>query len=52
MDLSHLNTFIHVAKTGNISQSAKMLGISQPTLSRHIAQLEQTLGQQLIDRRH
>lgn len=52
MDLFHLNTFIHIAQTGNISQSAKMLGMSQPTLSRHIAQLEQALGQQLIDRTH
>ncbi|WP_323842008.1 MULTISPECIES: LysR family transcriptional regulator [unclassified Moraxella] len=52
MDLSHLNTFIHVARTGNISQSAKMLGVPQPTLSRHITQLEHTLGQKLIDRQH
>lgn len=52
MNLSHLNAFIHLAKTGSFSQSADELGISQPTLSRHIASLEKTLGQTLIDRTH
>lgn len=50
MNLKQLNAFIHVANTGSMSQSAKDLGLSQPTLSRHIAQLEQLLGQALIDR--
>lgn len=50
MNLTQLNAFIHVANTGSMSQSAKDLGLSQPTLSRHIAQLEQLLGQALIDR--
>ncbi|WP_435931258.1 LysR family transcriptional regulator [Moraxella bovoculi] len=37
MNLKQLNAFIHVANTGSVSQSAKDLGLSQPTLSRHIA---------------
>ena len=52
MDFHQLNAFMHIAQTGNISQSAKALNMSQPTLSRHIAQLEQALGQSLINREH
>lgn len=52
MNLQDLEYFIHVAKTGNLSQSAKALSISQPSLSRHIQQLEQTLGVALFDRYH
>lgn len=52
MDFQQLNAFMHLAQTGNISQSAKALNMSQPTLSRHIAQLEQALGQPLINRTH
>lgn len=52
MDLHQLSAFMHIAQTGNFSQSAKALNMSQPTLSRHIAQLEQALGQTLIHRTH
>lgn len=52
MTLEQLQSFIHLASTGSMSQSAFELGISQPTLSRHIASLETLLGQTLIDRTH
>lgn len=52
MNLVQLNAFIHTARVGNISQAAKELGLPQPTLSRHISQLEQMLGQTLINRQH
>lgn len=52
VSVSQLSAFIHLAKTGSMSQSAQALGISQPTLSRHIASLENILGQVLIDRSH
>ncbi|OPH36786.1 hypothetical protein B5J94_06590 [Moraxella lacunata] len=52
VSVSQLGAFIHLAKTGGMSQSAHALGISQPTLSRHIASLENILGQVLIDRTH
>lgn len=52
MNLQQLEYFIHVAKTGNLSQSAKLLAISQPSLSRHIQQLEQAMGVALFDRYH
>ena len=50
MILEQMQYFIHVAKTGSFSQSARILGISQPTLSRQIGQLETFLGQVLFDR--
>lgn len=52
MNLSYLSAFVHVAKTGSMSQSATQLGLSQSALSRHIASLEETLGHELIDRTH
>lgn len=50
MMLEQIQYFIHVAGTGSFSQSARLLGISQPSLSRHIGQLEMALGQTLFDR--
>jgi len=39
-----------LAQTGNFASAAEHLGISQPTLSRNIAALEESLGLQLFDR--
>ncbi|MDO4700918.1 MAG: LysR family transcriptional regulator [Moraxella sp.] len=52
MLLQQMRYFIHVAQTKSFSQSARLLGISQPSLSRHIGQLENVLGQRLFDRYH
>ncbi len=52
MTLQQLHYFIHVATTGSFSQSAKALNLSQPSLSRHIQQLEAKLGVELFDRYH
>lgn len=52
MLLQQMHYFIHVAQTKSFSQSARLLGISQPSLSRHIGQLESVLGQTLFDRYH
>ncbi|MGK8251452.1 LysR family transcriptional regulator [Moraxella lacunata] len=41
-----------MAQSGNVSQSAQALGISQPTLSRHIAKLEEELSVALFERHH
>jgi DNA-binding transcriptional LysR family regulator len=51
MNLDHLNTYIEVVKTGNFSEVAKKLGISQPAVSFQIQKLEQDLGVRLIDRK-
>jgi DNA-binding transcriptional LysR family regulator len=39
-----------VVRAGSLSGAARMLGLSQPTVGRHIEQLEQTLGQRLFTR--
>lgn len=52
MDIPQLTYFVAVAKSGSFSQAAQCLHVSQPSLSRHIQQLEQELGVQLLDRYH
>ncbi|MBP3735749.1 MAG: LysR family transcriptional regulator [Lachnospiraceae bacterium] len=42
--------FLTVAREGNISHAAQKLYISQPSLSQHIAKLEESLGTKLFDR--
>lgn len=43
-------SFLAVAETGSLSQAARALGLSQPTLGRHIAEMEATLGLTLFTR--
>lgn len=42
--------FLSVAKTENVSKSARLLHVSQPALSKVIKALEEDLGVQLFDR--
>jgi DNA-binding transcriptional LysR family regulator len=50
IDWSILRDFIAVAETGSLSQAARRLRLSQPTLSRRIATLEGQLKAQLFQR--
>ena len=50
MDLKHLRTFVTVAELGTVSRAALQLRITQPALSRQIADLERELGLTLFDR--
>jgi DNA-binding transcriptional LysR family regulator len=43
-------TFLSVLKEGSLSGAARALGITQPTVGRHIAALEQALGVALFTR--
>ncbi|USZ15764.1 LysR family transcriptional regulator [Moraxella sp. FZFQ2102] len=52
MEFRQLGYFMHLAGTGSVSQSAKVLGLSQPSLSRQIQQLEDTLQVSLFERHH
>lgn len=42
--------FLATAELGSLSAAAKALGLSQPTLSRQVSQLESTLGVALFER--
>ena len=50
-ELRHLRYFVAVAEAGQITEAAARLGIAQPTLSQSLAQLEDRLGMQLLERR-
>lgn len=49
-DLHHVREFVQIADSGSISRAAKVLGMAQPTLSRHLAALEAQMGAPLIRR--
>lgn len=42
--------FLEIARAGSLNRAADTLGVSQPTLSRHLQALEKRLGQTLFDR--
>ena len=50
MDLRQLEAFAAVMSAGSITGAARLLGRSQPALTRRVQKLEATLGVQLIDR--
>lgn len=50
MDIRLLQTFLLVAKTGNITQAAEQLNFSQPTVTAQIRTLEEDFGVLLFER--
>ena len=50
MELRTLKYFLAVIEEGNISNAAKTLHLTQPTLSRQLASLEDEMGRQLYTR--
>ncbi|WID97854.1 LysR substrate-binding domain-containing protein [Bosea vestrisii] len=50
MNSRQLETFAAVMKAGTISRAAELLGVTQPGVSRAIAELERSLGFMLFDR--
>lgn len=47
-NMSDLNYFIEIASTGNLTQAATRLGVTQPTLSLALQRLESSLGAGLL----
>lgn len=50
MELPHLRYFREVARLGSMTAAARALGLSQPTLSVAVRQLEEELGATLLQR--
>jgi DNA-binding transcriptional LysR family regulator len=50
LKLRDLNILLAVAEAGSMARAAKHLAISQPAISRAIADMERTLGLTLLDR--
>jgi DNA-binding transcriptional LysR family regulator len=50
MDIANLQAFVAIAESGSFSQAAEKLFLTQPAISKRIAQLESELGVKLFDR--
>jgi DNA-binding transcriptional LysR family regulator len=50
MELQGLRAFLAIADTASFSQAAERLHLTQPAVSKRLAQLEQQLGRRLFDR--
>jgi DNA-binding transcriptional LysR family regulator len=50
LKLRQLNAFVAVAQCGSMAKAAEHLAISQPVVSKAIAELEQVIGVRLFDR--
>ena len=50
LDWNQLKAFLHTAETGSLSAAARELGLTQPTLSRQVAAIEQRMGVTLFER--
>jgi DNA-binding transcriptional LysR family regulator len=51
LDWTLTRSFLAVAESGSLSAAARLLNLSQPTLGRHIAELEEALDLTLFHRR-
>lgn len=50
MELNELKAFIAVTEAGSFSEAARLIHLSQPAVSKRIANLESSLNQPLFDR--
>ncbi len=48
--LRHVRCLVAVAAEGNLGRAARELQLTQPAVSKTLAELEQTLGQRLVER--
>jgi len=50
LDWNQLKAFLETAENGSLSAAARKLGLTQPTLSRQVAAIEQRMGVTLFER--
>ncbi|GAB2930022.1 LysR family transcriptional regulator [Streptomyces mayteni] len=50
LNLQRLEVLVTVAEAGSFSAAARLLFLSQPSVSHHVRQLEQEVGQPLLER--
>ncbi|WP_433578191.1 LysR family transcriptional regulator [Nocardia brasiliensis] len=50
LDLNQLRTFLAVHRAGSITAGARLVGLSQPTVTAQLQALEKRLGQRLFER--
>jgi DNA-binding transcriptional LysR family regulator len=50
MDIHQLKTFVTVAREGSVTRASGVLHLSQPAVSAHIKEMEDTLGVNLFER--
>lgn len=50
LDLNALHHFCEIVREGSLTKAAQKLNVSTPTLSRHLAQLEEQVGHKLVHR--
>jgi DNA-binding transcriptional LysR family regulator len=50
MDVDRLRAFVAVARSGRFVRAAQVVGVSQPSLSRRVQQLEDDVGAKLVVR--
>jgi DNA-binding transcriptional LysR family regulator len=51
LKLRDLHVFLTIVQRGSMAQAAQQLGVSQPSVSEVVADLEHALGVRLLDRR-
>jgi|JI8StandDraft_2_1071088.scaffolds.fasta_scaffold13486_3 DNA-binding transcriptional LysR family regulator len=50
LKMTHLRFLAHLAETGRVTAAAELIGVSQPTASRLMVEIEEILGQQVHER--
>ena len=50
VSIAHMRSFVRVAERGSLSAVARELGVGQSTITRHLHELEETVGVPLLSR--
>ena len=48
--IRHLRTFVEVARSASVGRAAELMHVSQPAVSKTLAELESVLGARLMER--